>query len=131
MERKKKPRYVEKKPPDIQHTQQETNVPEEKPEKPEQKMPPVRNYPPKKEESRTYHRGEKTKYMEKGERRGKSDVCCIICSEEVTKTQSIWTCNCCCISLHLSCMREWIKKVNAEESKRQHVYSWKCPQCNH
>ena len=114
MKQKKKVRYVEKKPPDITNKAPEQPYPEEKPEHPEEKINQGRIPYQKKVENRREMEREKPKYVHKEEKKGKGDICCIICSEEVAKRQSIWTCGCCCISLHLSCMREWIKKVNGE-----------------
>lgn len=60
------------------------------------------------------------------------DISCIICSEDIRKKDATWNCQCCCISMHLRCIKEWIKNVNQQLNKQNvHIFNWKCPQCNY
>ena len=56
---------------------------------------------------------------------------CIICSEGIARKEWIWTCRCCCISMHLKCIKQWILNLNSQlDRKATKIFSWKCPQCN-
>lgn len=61
---------------------------------------------------------------------------CLICSDPIRCKDYIWTCNCCCISMHLSCIKLWINNRNQEIPKEDDkqgkmIYNWSCPQCNY
>ena len=51
---------------------------------------------------------------------------CVICSNEVTRFSSVWSCDTCYVVLHLRCVDQWystqMSKVDAD--------SWRCPGCN-
>lgn len=59
---------------------------------------------------------------------------CIICTEDVTRTTQVWTCDLCWAVLHRDCARAWHKQETTKRDPRREEgvpeKSWKCPACN-
>ena len=63
---------------------------------------------------------------------------CLICIESIKKTDRLWNCRTCYVSLHLSCTQKWAKdsifqlKQQLEDDdagNRSPVLFWSCPKC--
>ena len=61
---------------------------------------------------------------------------CLICIESIKKSESIWNCGTCYVSLHLTCTQKWSKdsiflqKQQIEEDPSRNIeINWSCPNC--
>ncbi|KJZ73665.1 hypothetical protein HIM_06998 [Hirsutella minnesotensis 3608] len=59
---------------------------------------------------------------------------CTICTDDVSRTSHIWSCNVCWTVVHLKCARRWHdnqkKQTDLQPSEPQSEFSWRCPGCN-
>jgi len=63
---------------------------------------------------------------------------CMICNDVVNQTEETWGCNKCYTIYHISCIYDWIFKLNAEKpddslyknKKVASIFKWSCPHCN-
>ncbi|KAH7328838.1 putative NF-X1 finger transcription factor [Stachybotrys elegans] len=59
---------------------------------------------------------------------------CAICTDEVLRNSSIWSCTVCWTVVHLKCVKKWYdnqKKINqSQPHQSQQEVSWRCPGCN-
>lgn len=61
---------------------------------------------------------------------------CLICIETIKKTDPVWNCVTCYVSLHINCTQKWakdsifqLKQQQEEDSTRTVELNWSCPNC--
>jgi len=64
---------------------------------------------------------------------------CLICISSVKKTDPIWSCGVCYVSLHIDCIRRWAKDTifqqkqqledDPERTEKEKNICWSCPKC--
>lgn len=59
---------------------------------------------------------------------------CAICTDDVLRTSSVWSCTLCWTVIHLKCVKRWYenqrKQEDLQSAQPQSEASWRCPGCN-
>jgi transcriptional repressor NF-X1 len=55
-----------------------------------------------------------------------SNYTCLVCTDYITPSSQIWSCNNCYRVFDLNCIQDWAKRGSSTKDDK----SWKCPSCN-
>lgn len=55
---------------------------------------------------------------------------CMVCYDEIERSQSTWSCSTCYAVFHLNCIRQWaVKSRAAVNANEPNIATWRCPGC--